>query len=239
MHFRFDFSSGKLLKIRCLVKTHVAAAAAKLGVVVVAPRCQPPYCSNSTAGEARDRWAGVEHVREQGGGGAHHARPQDLPRHGARGRCWAGGTWYGRGGIRTPGRTWLSNTAPTHDFKRKTWRNPKTITLKRNAQVFPEHTESETRYTRSLYYGVLPATDRPSLPLTRQDLCINVLSPWMHWWSHPRSIECFNIITKLFRLAVDQFTSSGLDALGQKLGRLDMARAADISRQACAGETFH
>merc|ERR1712223_858702 len=34
-------------------------------------------------------------------------------------------------------------------------------------QVFPEHTESETRYTRSLYYGVLPATDRPSLPLTR------------------------------------------------------------------------
>merc|ERR1712203_1165852 len=70
-------------------------------------------------------------------------------------------------------------------------------------QVFPEHTAAEPRYTRSLYYGALPATDRPSLPLTR--------------------------------LAVDQFTSSGLDALGQKLGRLDMARAADISRQACAG----
>merc|ERR1711970_85711 len=70
-------------------------------------------------------------------------------------------------------------------------------------QVFPDHTAAETRYTRSLYYGALPATDRPSLPLTR--------------------------------LAVDQFTSSGLDALGQKLGRLDMARAADISRQACAG----
>merc|ERR1711971_63810 len=70
-------------------------------------------------------------------------------------------------------------------------------------QVFPEHTAAETRYTRSLYYGALPATDRPSLPLTR--------------------------------LAVGQFTSSGLDALGQKLGRLDMARAADISRQACAG----
>jgi len=70
-------------------------------------------------------------------------------------------------------------------------------------QVFPEHTAAETRYTRSLYYGALPATDRPSLPLTK--------------------------------LAVDQFTSSGLDALGQKLGRLDMARAADISRQACAG----
>merc|ERR1712001_154045 len=70
-------------------------------------------------------------------------------------------------------------------------------------QAFPEHTAAETRYTRSLYYGALPATDRPSLPLTR--------------------------------LAVDQFTSSGLDALGQKLGRLDMARAADISRQACAG----
>merc|ERR1712088_1088350 len=70
-------------------------------------------------------------------------------------------------------------------------------------QVFPEHTAAETRYTRSLYYGALPATDRPSLPLTR--------------------------------LAVDQFTSTGLDALGQKLGRLNMARAADISRQACAG----
>merc|ERR1712088_38864 len=70
-------------------------------------------------------------------------------------------------------------------------------------QVFPEHTAAETRYTRSLYYGALPATDRPSLPLTR--------------------------------LAVDQFTSTGLDALGQKLGRLDMARAADITRQACAG----
>merc|ERR1711974_14746 len=70
-------------------------------------------------------------------------------------------------------------------------------------QVFPEHPAAETRYTRSLYYGALPATDRPSLPLTR--------------------------------LAVDQFTSSGLDALGQKLGRLDMARVADISRQACAG----
>merc|ERR1712158_263627 len=70
-------------------------------------------------------------------------------------------------------------------------------------QVFPEHTAAETRYTRSLYYGALPATDRPSLPLTR--------------------------------LAVDQFTSTGLDALGQKLGRLDMARAADISRTACVG----
>merc|ERR1712088_235949 len=55
-------------------------------------------------------------------------------------------------------------------------------------QVFPEHTAAETRYTRSLYYGALPATDRPSLPLTR--------------------------------LAVDQFTSTGLDALGQKLERL-------------------
>ena len=48
----------------------------------------------------------------------------------------------------------------------------------------------------------------------------------------------FGVTLILTRLAVDQFTSSGLDALGQKLGRLDMARAADISRQACAGETF-
>ena len=34
---------------------------------------------------------------------------------------------------------------------------------------------------------------------------------------------------------MDQFTSAGLDALGAKLGRLDMARAADMTRQACAG----
>merc|ERR1712180_217111 len=70
-------------------------------------------------------------------------------------------------------------------------------------QIFPEHTSQSTKYRKTLYYGALPATDRPSMPLTR--------------------------------LAVDQFTSSGLDALGQKLGRLDMARASDISRQACAG----
>merc|ERR1712126_60542 len=70
-------------------------------------------------------------------------------------------------------------------------------------QIFPEHTSQSAEYRKTLYYGALPATDRPSMPLTR--------------------------------LAVDQFTNTGLDALGQKLGRLDMARAADISRQACAG----
>merc|ERR1719209_2878992 len=70
-------------------------------------------------------------------------------------------------------------------------------------QVFPDHTAAETRYTRSLYYGALPATDRPSLPFTQ--------------------------------LAVEQFTSCGLDALGEKLGRLDAARAGDITRNACAG----
>merc|ERR1719290_980849 len=70
-------------------------------------------------------------------------------------------------------------------------------------QVFAEHIELEERFTRSMYYGAMPATDRPSLPLTR--------------------------------IAVDQFTSCGLDALGAKLGRLDMARAADMTRQACAG----
>merc|ERR1712106_636974 len=36
-------------------------------------------------------------------------------------------------------------------------------------------------------------------------------------------------------IAVDQFTNVGLDALGEKLGRLDMTRAADITRHACAG----
>merc|ERR1711963_1320463 len=88
-------------------------------------------------------------------------------------------------------------------FESKEEEEPETDEEEYAAQVFPEHTAAETRYTRSLYYGALPATDRPSLPLTR--------------------------------LAVDQFTNTGLDALGQKLGRLDMARAADISRQACAG----
>jgi len=70
-------------------------------------------------------------------------------------------------------------------------------------QVFPEHESQTAEYRKTLYYGSMPATDRPSMPLTR--------------------------------LAVEKFTSTGLDALGQKLGRLDMARAADISKQACAG----
>merc|ERR1711970_682348 len=71
------------------------------------------------------------------------------------------------------------------------------------SQIFPSHDTLSDRFCKTLYYGSMPATDRPSMPLTR--------------------------------LAVEKFTSTGLDALGQKLGRLDMARAADISRQACAG----
>jgi len=39
----------------------------------------------------------------------------------------------------------------------------------------------------------------------------------------------------LTQLAVEQFTGVGLDALGEKLGRLDIGRASDISRQSCAG----
>merc|ERR1712198_113548 len=39
-------------------------------------------------------------------------------------------------------------------------------------------------------------------------------------------------------IAVDEFTNVGLDALGEKLGRLDMTRAADITRSACAGPNF-
>ena len=54
-----------------------------------------------------------------------------------------------------------------------------------------------------MYYGKLPATDRPSLPLTS--------------------------------LAVNQFTNVGLDALGDKLGRLNMTRAAEMTRTACVG----
>ena len=34
---------------------------------------------------------------------------------------------------------------------------------------------------------------------------------------------------------MDQFTGVGLDALGEKLGRLDMARAAEMTRTACVG----
>jgi len=70
-------------------------------------------------------------------------------------------------------------------------------------QIFPEHDAQTDRFTRTLYYGKLPKSDRPSLPFTQ--------------------------------LAVDQFTNAGLDALGEKLGRLDMVRAADITRNACAG----
>merc|ERR1711936_609808 len=70
-------------------------------------------------------------------------------------------------------------------------------------QIFPSHDALSDRFCKTLYYGKLPTSDRPSLNFTH--------------------------------VAVNQFTSSGLDALGQKLGRLDMARAADISRQACAG----
>merc|ERR1719273_1134500 len=70
-------------------------------------------------------------------------------------------------------------------------------------QIFPSHDALSERYCKTLYYGRLPETDRPSLPFTQ--------------------------------LAVEQFTNVGLDALGDSLGRLDMARAADISRQACAG----
>eukprot|EP00092_Neocalanus_flemingeri_P103870 GFUD01132960.1.p1 GENE.GFUD01132960.1~~GFUD01132960.1.p1 ORF type:complete len:513 (+),score=194.21 GFUD01132960.1:90-1628(+) len=70
-------------------------------------------------------------------------------------------------------------------------------------QIFPSHSAQTDRFCKTLYYGKLPTSDRPSLPFTQ--------------------------------LAVDQFTNVGLDALGEKLGRLDMARAADISRNACAG----
>ena len=70
-------------------------------------------------------------------------------------------------------------------------------------QIFPSHDALSERYRKTLYYGRLPETDRPSLPFTQ--------------------------------LAVEQFTSCGLDALGEKLGRLDAARAGDITRNACAG----
>merc|ERR1712241_1426713 len=72
-------------------------------------------------------------------------------------------------------------------------------------QVFPEHTAAETRYTRGLYYGALPATDRPSLPLTR--------------------------------LAVDQFTSTGLDALEQHRQQLNRTRALWLSELSNAPPT--
>jgi len=39
----------------------------------------------------------------------------------------------------------------------------------------------------------------------------------------------------LTQLAVDTFTTVGLDSLGDSLGRLDMRRAADVTRTACVG----
>lgn len=71
------------------------------------------------------------------------------------------------------------------------------------SQVFPDHEEQTERLCKTLYYGKLPVTDRPSLPLTK--------------------------------FAVDQFTNVGLDALGEKLGRLDVSRAAEMTRSACVG----
>lgn len=67
------------------------------------------------------------------------------------------------------------------------------------SQVFPDHEEQTERLLKTLYYGKLPVSDRPSLPLTK--------------------------------FAVDQFTNVGLDGL--KLGRLDVGRAAEITRAAC------
>jgi len=68
-------------------------------------------------------------------------------------------------------------------------------------QIFPSHDVLCDRVRKTLYYGRMPPTDRPSLPLTQ--------------------------------LAVEQFADVGLT----KLARLDMARAADMSREACAGPT--
>merc|ERR1712106_857221 len=70
-------------------------------------------------------------------------------------------------------------------------------------QIFPSHDTQTDRFCKTLYYGKLPTSDRPSLAFTN--------------------------------IAVDEFTNVGLDALGEKLGRLDMTRAADITRNACAG----
>jgi hypothetical protein len=68
-------------------------------------------------------------------------------------------------------------------------------------QIFPAHDALSERVEKTLYYGRLPSTDRPSLPLTQ--------------------------------LAVEQFASVGLE----KLARLDISRASDMSRDAYAGPT--
>jgi len=68
-------------------------------------------------------------------------------------------------------------------------------------QIFPGHDVLCSRVEKTLYYGRLPSTDRPSLPLTQ--------------------------------IAVDQFAGVGLE----KLARLDMARAADMAKDAYAGPT--
>jgi len=68
-------------------------------------------------------------------------------------------------------------------------------------QIFPSHDLLSERVRKTCYYGKLPPTDRPSLPLTK--------------------------------LAVEQFSMVGL----HKLSRLDISRAADMTRDACASPT--
>jgi hypothetical protein len=77
----------------------------------------------------------------------------------------------------------------------------KQLETEKSPQIFPSHDLLSERVRKTCYYGKLPPTDRPSLPLTK--------------------------------LAVEQFSMVGL----HKLSRLDITRAADMTRDACASPT--
>lgn len=83
-------------------------------------------------------------------------------------------------------------------------------------QIFPEHEIFDDRLSKSLYYGRdTPSADRLSLPIT--ELCVDY-----------------------FNLAGFDTTLTGqsdLDVTKARLDRLDVARAAAVSRETCASPT--
>jgi len=83
-------------------------------------------------------------------------------------------------------------------------------------QIFPEHEVLDERLSKSLYYGrETPSCDRLSLPIT--ELCVDY-----------------------FNLAGFDTTLTGqsdLDMTKSRLDRLDVARAAAVSRETCASPT--
>jgi len=83
-------------------------------------------------------------------------------------------------------------------------------------QIFPEHDILDDRFSKSLYYGRdTPSCDRLSLPIT--ELCV----------------DYFN----LAGFDTSLTGQSDLDVTKNRLDRLDVARAAAVSRETCASPT--